>query len=142
MSKKKSGRKRPFRSAVNAPPEAYSGTAIVYATDRSGEILPYPCDFEVSWMHACFPEQLRSRRKAGQQKRRPADQISDRIPDQIDEELLVIVGPAMEPDTVVRALKRLAKNILEWGLMIGPDRDGDEYVFEPCRAKDKPAQDC
>lgn len=109
--------------------EWFAGTTIVYAA-KDDDAFGMKCDYKLSAMTATHPNEVRlvresRRRGGGKVKRLPDDRIRD--------ELVVIFGPDMSPNSAVATLKHLAKKIQGEGLLTGEDADGYdvEYVSDP-----------
>lgn len=105
--------------------EAFDGTTMIYGA-KGDDSFPAQCDYEIALMIESRPQQVRAYRKSRVDKGRKPAKLG---PNQLHDELFVVVGPEMTPSSAAETLERLAARIRSEGLCIGKDETG-EYVTE------------
>ena len=103
----------------------FHGSSVVYCVEGN-KLTALPADYEIDLDYETFPDQFRAARLKAKKK----NKLKKLPPAAVGEGLLVVLGSDASPKYAADALRSLAKRIEESGLLIGPEKQDGDRLFE------------
>jgi hypothetical protein len=110
-----------FEIATKAERFGQAGTAILYAAKAGYGPSLMQCDFEI---HPKLEPEVRDVKAILQSRRLNRQKASEPTKHNVDDQLIVVLGPNMSAKSAVAALRSMVDEILTYGLVVGITEHG------------------
>lgn len=100
----------------------FTGTTVLYAITEDLS-MAFQCDFHIDAQNESYPNETRAYRENRRKRNIAPTKLGN---DRLWHEAVVLLGPEMTPKNAVAALRRLADEIEQQGMLTGRvERDGE-----------------